>query len=139
MRSIEEVRAYIRKSARQKLREALQSASQPPTTFSEFRIVLSDALETAGAPVDMVHQVSDEFHKGGSIYDMLYDVWLSIESEMYDFRQTSELLNAWHSMVEYYVRDAVINIFNTYEGNDVELPLDELLERVISIIKFNRS
>lgn len=137
MRSIEEVRAYIRKAARQKLREAINAVHQPPATFSEFRNMLADALSIAGAPDDMTQQVSGELHVSGSIYNMLYDAWCNIESELFDYRQSNELVHMWHDMIEFYVRDAIVNILNLYDG-DLELPADEVLNRTISIIKFER-
>lgn len=135
MQSIEEVRSFIRKSARQKLREAIHAMSQPPSTFSEFRRSLSDALHASSAPEELMYLVSEETHVGGAVFNIMHDVWLNIQSELSGLRQHDDIVAAWREMVDFYVYDAIIDIVAAYGGNDVNAA--ELATSASSVLKMN--
>jgi len=135
MQSIEEVRSFIRKSARQKLREAMHTLSQPPSTFSEFRRAFSDALYASSAPEELVHLVSEETHVGGPIFNIMYEVWLNVQSELSGLRQHDDIITAWREMVDFYVYDAIIDIVAAYGDDDIDA--EELATSASLVLKMN--
>lgn len=135
MQSIEEIRSFIRKSVRQKLREAIHALSQPPSTFSEFRRAFSDALSASSAPEELVHLTSEETHVGGPIFNIVYEVWLNIQSELSGLRQHNDIAAVWREMVDFYVYNAIIDIVAAYGDNDIDA--EELAASASLILKMN--
>jgi len=135
MRSIDDIRKYIRKSIRQQVKEARNVLAQPPRDFSDFRRRMAYALSDAGVHPDFVTEALEEKHAGSDVFGAIYGTWMGIESEMKNAVTLSERQEAW-CLSEGMLSDCVLEILS---GRTDEHRAKKISSTVVeSLIRKNR-
>lgn len=138
---INEVRKMVRRSLKTQIKEALSHLTGPPKTLNDFRKVLASALSGAGAPTELVEEVSYLDMQGGGVFGAIWSAWENIETELRGLKGP-ELKDAWIECIEFYVHDCVIDMMDEWKnpmnyepGRRVEaLDSSRLAKDVVSVM-----
>ena len=111
--TLNELKSIIRKTVKQQLKEASQKLSSPKN-LSDFRLALSHALEQAGAPADLVDEVSDVGYEGGGVFEAVFSTWRNIEAEMQS-ESPDKRGDVYLEIAPYYIHDLIIDLAAAYQ------------------------
>lgn len=111
---VNELRSMIRSSLRRQLKETRQKLSTPKN-LSDFRLALSAALEKAGAPADLVDQVSDVGYEGGGVFEAVFGTWRNIWAEM-QAEEPDMQGDVYLEVAPEYVHDLVVDLAHEYQN-----------------------
>lgn len=108
---LKELKRIIRASLKKKLSEIATSSRNPITDFTEFKREISHALESSGAPKNLVLEIQKNVP--GHAFDSLYEAWQGIQTEL-SYVPSSQRINVWNDAVEHYVRKAVLDMASVH-------------------------
>lgn len=107
--NINELRNVVKRIVRKQLKEAASTADVAPKTFKDFRRIVSGLLRDAGAPEDLVEEVSDMGNEGGEVVSATWDAWN-------DFSQDASEDEDWREVLSWYATDMVLDIVDAYSN-----------------------
>lgn len=86
-------------------------ATKTITTFTEFRQGLGELLKLAGAPEELVFEITDLTYEGGGVVSAAWRSWEAIEDLIAEGKETGEGAPRWEELdglVYDVVQDMVI-------------------------------
>ena len=129
---LDEIRLYIRRSVRRQIRESINRSYDPPSDFSSFLDVVSDALYYSEAPSEMIREIDEYRDAGGVLFESLWSAWENVSSEISNIDHRPERLRAWSTAAETYVYDAILEAAEAYDTDDVSSLANDVVKYIRS-------
>lgn len=113
---LEVIRAMIRKSLKNKIREHRMLLRQPPQDFSSYQRVFVKALEVAKAPESLIEEVQRSTYTGETMFDIMWNNWSDIQSEMDGVPSGAEKRRVWNESIDFYIRGSVLQMLEEHSA-----------------------
>jgi hypothetical protein len=137
-----QLQELIRNSLNKQIKETIEKAQNPPTTFFEFRKAIAKLFAAANAPEPLISEVADVDHECAGVASALYRCWVNIDEELKHVKTLDESKQSWNEISEYYIRDLIVDVINEFNDSEnyatnrraQKIDVDSLTNEVISMM-----